>query len=150
MFPLTAVLGTFERFNRLACYLRPVRVICINRRHYPGTTSFSPAELRIIMSATDQEKAKLLDQQGKDLAALVVALIKQCGLPQNGGVTLAGWSLGTSYMLAIVAAINHLDQDVRECLQKYVAGFLIWGERRSSMTSREQLIIGHTVFRSLF
>lgn len=99
----------------------------MNRRHYPGTTPFTPSELHIFKSGTNPEKSKLLEQQGIELAGLIHALIKKCKLPQSGGITLAGWSLGTSYMLSIAAAINHLEPDVKTNLQKYVKGFILWG-----------------------
>ncbi|KAF9556336.1 alpha/beta-hydrolase [Agrocybe pediades] len=118
--------GTFKRFSQLAIDSQRMRVICINRRHYPGTTPFSQHELDIIASGSNDDRAKLLVQQGIDMAMLIDALIAQCGIPLNGGVTLAGWSLGATFVLAMLAACDELQADVRVSLKRYLTGVVMW------------------------
>jgi len=117
--------GTFQRLLPLAAS-RSLRVICLNRREYPGTTPFSPAELKIFASGTEEERTKLIEQQGIDLASFVDALIKQCSLPKDGGITIAAWSMGNIFLLSLLSSVNLLPTDIKKNLQDYVKNVILW------------------------
>jgi len=119
--------GTFQRFVPVA-FSRSIRVICINRRHYPGTTPFTEVEKTILTSGEANEREILVENIGKDLALVIAGLIRECMIPQAGGVTLTGWSQGTLSLLALVSVINEVDENVKGILVKYVTGILMWGK----------------------
>jgi len=132
--------GTFQRLLPIAPS-KSMRLICINRREYPGTTPFSDDEKRVIVSGSDEERYTFFQKQGISLAKFVCRLIDQCAIPaptlskervgskeiKKGGITVGAWSLGNVYMISIVACIDVVDKEVRNQLQVYVTGFLLWG-----------------------
>ncbi|KAJ7239193.1 hypothetical protein B0H12DRAFT_1190045 [Mycena haematopus] len=108
--------GTFQRLNPLA-QLNGLRIICVNRREYPGSSPYSPAELTTFVEGSDTERASLLEQQGRDLAMFSeTAVIIQLSIPQTGGIALIGWSLGTLFLLALIACIETLPTATQERL----------------------------------
>jgi len=124
-----------------------MRIICINRREYPGTTPFSDEENRIIISGSEEERYTLLQEQGIGLAQFVCGVIKQCSIPapstakqdtgieetKKGGITVAGWSLGNIYMLSMVACVDVVEGEAQKKLQEYVTGFFMWGTCRTAL-----------------
>lgn len=125
---LTIIKGTFQRLSPHA-NTRNARIICINRRGYPGTTPYTAEESRIITSGSTAERNRFLIEQGLNLATLVDQIIKQCSLPKERGVAIVGWSMGNIFLLALVAAIanEHMDKELRKSLQYHVGGIILWG-----------------------
>lgn len=115
--------GTFKRLLPLAAS-RSLRIICPNRRDYPGTTPFSPAELKILSSGTEEERTKFMEQMGLDFASFVYALIKQCDLPKD--ITISGWSLGNIVLTSLISNVNIFSDDIRETLLSSIKGVLMW------------------------
>ncbi|TRM63942.1 hypothetical protein BD626DRAFT_583205 [Schizophyllum amplum] len=101
-----------------------VRLICINRRAYPGSTPFSEDEQRVFRSGADDERLGLLHEEGKNLALLVDALIVDLDLPPR--VTILAWSMGNIYLLALLASINYLPHDVASRLISHTTSFILW------------------------
>ncbi|KAF7376910.1 AB hydrolase-1 domain-containing protein [Mycena sanguinolenta] len=96
--------GTFQRLNPFA-QPNALRIICVNRREYPGSSPYSPAELKTFAEGTEAERTALLEQQGRDLAMFLDGL----SIPKaGGGIVLIGWSIGAIYLLALVACIKKL------------------------------------------
>ncbi|KAF9550052.1 alpha/beta-hydrolase [Agrocybe pediades] len=118
--------GTFQRLFPLASS-RNVRIICINRRGYPGSTPYTNDEDRIITSGTDEERCDFLHRQGADLATFVHRIIQQQDLSKEGGITLVGWSMGNIFLLAtIVALVGHVDAEVKSNLLKFIKSVVLW------------------------
>ncbi|KAJ7982984.1 Alpha/Beta hydrolase protein [Mycena polygramma] len=117
--------GVFQRLLPLAA-ARSVRLICINRREYPGSTPHTAEELRVYAQGSDEERATLLSVAGINLALCVNEIIQQCDLPSAGGVALVGWSLGNSFTLAAMASITSLPSSPRARLQAFVKTIIIW------------------------
>ncbi|KAF8891933.1 Alpha/Beta hydrolase protein [Gymnopilus junonius] len=115
--------GTFKRLLPLAPS-RSLRVIALNRREYPGTTPFSAEELRIFKSGSEEERAKLLAQQGFDLASFISTLVKQLDLPKD--VTIVAWSMGNIFLMSLLSSINALPADVKGILQSSVKNIIMW------------------------
>jgi len=133
--------GTFQSLLSLAPS-KNMRIISINRRGYPGTTPFSDKENKIIASGNEEERYGIFREQGISLAKFVCGVIEQCSIPapshakggpaggkgiKKGGITVGAWSLGNVYMLSMVACISVVDEEIRNQLQAYVSGFLLWG-----------------------
>ncbi|KAF7331111.1 AB hydrolase-1 domain-containing protein [Mycena venus] len=111
--------GTFQRLNPLA-QPNSLRIISVNRREYPGSSPYSAQELTAFVEGTDAERASLLEQQGRDLAMFLDGLISELSIPQTGGIALIGWSMGTLFVLALIASIETLPTATQERLSSFV------------------------------
>ncbi|KAJ7166043.1 hypothetical protein C8R46DRAFT_1275588 [Mycena filopes] len=115
---------TFHRLTPLAAP-NALRIICVNRREYPGSSPFTPAELTVFAGGSDAERAAILAAQGRDLALFTAALISELNLPKGGGVALVGWSMGTIFLLSLVACINTLPADTKKQLTGFVRSVIL-------------------------
>ncbi|KAJ7824851.1 Alpha/Beta hydrolase protein [Mycena leptocephala] len=111
--------GTFQRLNPLA-QPNSLRIISVNRREYPGSSPYSAQELAAFAEGTDAERASLLKQQGRDLAMFLDGLLSELSIPQTGGIALIGWSMGTLFVLALIASIDTLPTATQERLSSFV------------------------------
>ncbi|KAJ6615456.1 Alpha/Beta hydrolase protein [Mycena sp. CBHHK59/15] len=111
--------GTFQRLHPLA-QPNSLRIISVNRREYPGSSPYSVEDLTVFGEGTEAERASLLEQQGRDLALFVDGLIQELSIPKAGGVALIGWSLGTIFLLSLIASIETLPVETKERLSSFV------------------------------
>ncbi|KAJ7775699.1 Alpha/Beta hydrolase protein [Mycena maculata] len=111
--------GTFQRLNPLA---RPnsLRIISLNRREYPGTSPYSAEELTVFAEGTEDERTSLLQQQGHDLALFLDGLVDELSIPNAGGIVLIGWSMGTIFLLSLIASMATLPTATKERLFSFV------------------------------
>ena len=67
--------------------------------------------------------------QGILMALFVDGLIQSLSLPKKGGVTVAGWSLGNVFSIAMRASIDDssLPDEIKQRLKAYTRGFIIFG-----------------------
>lgn len=107
-----------------------LRIICIDRREYQGSTPYTTDELSVINEGTDAERLELLTLEGVYLALGIERLIRELHLPVRGGGALAGWSLGNVFSLAVINAISHLSlsEGVKTTLKVFIRTFIILGE----------------------
>ncbi|KAF8974274.1 Alpha/Beta hydrolase protein [Flammula alnicola] len=117
--------GIFKLLLPLAA-AHSLRLICVSRREYEGSTPYSAEELKVINHGSDEERAKLLQDQGVLLALFVDSLIQKLSLPQAGGVAVAGWSMGNIFSLAFLASIDVLPEETKERLKAYMRAFILW------------------------
>ncbi|KAF8961166.1 hypothetical protein BDZ97DRAFT_1664687 [Flammula alnicola] len=117
--------GIFQRLLPLAS-AHSLRVICVSRREYQGSTPYTSEELTVLSNGSNEERAKFLQTQGVLLALFVDAVIQKHSLPKQGGVALAGWSLGNTFSLAMIAAIHDLPADMKERLKSFLHSFILW------------------------
>ncbi|KAF7357060.1 AB hydrolase-1 domain-containing protein [Mycena sanguinolenta] len=117
--------GVFKKLGALAKD-NSVRIICLNRREYEGSTSHTPEELRVYQAGNDEERTKLISEEGVNLALCVDAIILKCALPASGDVALVGWSLGNTFTLAAMASIASLPHDIRNRLAQCIKTFVLW------------------------
>ncbi|KAJ3928041.1 MAG: Alpha/Beta hydrolase protein [Lentinula lateritia] len=106
------------------------RVILVQRRLYPGSTSYTEDETSIILEGTDEERKKVLDLDGELLSQFVVNMVNEHNLDK---VAVIGWSAGTCYLNAIIDSIRRLDQKSQEQLQKHVHALIHWDPPASVM-----------------
>ncbi|KAJ7124504.1 Alpha/Beta hydrolase protein [Mycena epipterygia] len=111
-----------QSLQRLNPFAQPnnLRIIAVNRREYPGSSAYSAQELTTFNEGTETERASLLAQQGYDLALFVDGLIQELSLPTTGGIALVGWSLGTVFLLSLVASIGTLPTASKDRLAGFV------------------------------
>ncbi|KAJ6483304.1 Alpha/Beta hydrolase protein [Mycena sanguinolenta] len=120
-----AVPGAFKKLGPLAKD-NSVRIVCVNRREYEGSAPQTPEELRVYQAGNDEERTKLLGEEGVNLALCVDAIIQKCALPESGHVALVGWSLGNTFTLAAMASLASLPHGSRDRLVKYIKSFILW------------------------
>ena len=125
-FTYTQSPGVFKRILPLAIS-HSLRVICLSRREYEGSTPYSADELKTIHEGSDAERADFLHNQGILMALFVDRLIQTLSLPKSGGVTVAGWSLGNIFTIAMRASIDDLPDITKQRLKAYTRGFIILG-----------------------
>ncbi|KAL1702174.1 Alpha/Beta hydrolase protein [Schizophyllum commune] len=119
--------AVFDRLLPLA-RSRNVRLVCVNRRLYPGSTPYTPEETEEIASP---DPSRVLAKQGALLARFVARLPAALQLPRPhhgraGGIMLAGWSLGTLFVQLTLSAIDLVDEPTRNVLRTYVRGIMLW------------------------
>ncbi|KAJ7213248.1 hypothetical protein C8J57DRAFT_1256057 [Mycena rebaudengoi] len=111
--------GTFQRLSPLA-ERNALRIISVNRREYPGSSPYCAEDLKVFQEGTDAERAVLLEQQGYDLACFVDGIIHELGVLLPGGIMLVGWSLGTIFLLSLIACIENLPGEMKDRLSEFV------------------------------
>ncbi|KAJ7499883.1 Alpha/Beta hydrolase protein [Mycena latifolia] len=116
--------GTFQRLNPFAGP-NSLRIISVNRRCYPGSSAFSAKELSTFSEGTEDERASLLEQQGRDLALFLDGLIDELSIPQSGGIALIGWSMGTIFLLSLIASVDTLPATTKDRLSSFVRTVVI-------------------------
>ncbi|KAJ3768286.1 Alpha/Beta hydrolase protein [Lentinula raphanica] len=100
-----------------------LRVILVQRRLYPGSSSYTEKETAIVMNGTEAERKALLDRDGELLALFVDNMIQVHSLNK---VAVIGWSAGTCYLHCIVDAIKRVNDDARSRLQQHIQALIYW------------------------
>ncbi|KAJ7039386.1 Alpha/Beta hydrolase protein [Mycena alexandri] len=137
--------GTFQRLNPFA-ESNSLRIISVNRREYPGSSPYSSEDLTIFAEGTDAERLTLLEQQGHDLAMFVDGLIMLQSTSNTGGIALVGWSMGTTFLLPLIASVDTLPIATRERLSAQVHSVILLQSPSLALglTSPPGLLIPHT------
>ena len=128
--------AVFDRLLPLASK-HNIRLICVNRRGYPGTTPFTPEEEAGLASS---DPSQTLAEQGIIFARLIAKLPDALGLAHPsgsdfGGIALAGWSLGTLFVRLVLTALDEVDEPSRNVLRTYVRQLILWGTWCSMLVS---------------
>ncbi|KAI0317833.1 alpha/beta-hydrolase [Amylostereum chailletii] len=103
-----------EIFSRLLPFAGKFkcRIITVNRRDYPGSGPYSDEERLMLTTALEStpEAAETMREymkaRGREVYDLLRGLIVDENLPLDGGIIIAGWSYGSSWMLALLASIS--------------------------------------------
>ncbi|KAF7300947.1 AB hydrolase-1 domain-containing protein [Mycena indigotica] len=137
--------GTFQRLHPLAS-ANGLRVVCINRREYGGSSLYREDELAVFTTGSEQERVELVAAQGRDLALCVDGIVQTLSLPKAGGVALCGWSLGVSFLCSLLASIDALPEPTRERLSEWVHTAIIFQAPTLSlgMPIPDGLLMPHT------
>ncbi|KAJ6619176.1 Alpha/Beta hydrolase protein [Mycena sp. CBHHK59/15] len=117
--------GVFKKLGPLA-KASSVRIICVNRREYGGSTPHTPEELRVYKTGTEAERTTLMSKEGLNLALCIDAIIQKCALQAAGHVALVGWSLGNMFTMAAMSSIASLPHDAKKRLQESIKTFILW------------------------
>ena len=116
-----------------------MRIVLPNRRDYPGSAPFSPEELENLsklanatpgspeaVEGTEQE----MKARAREVYDYLIDLVKTERIPpvqgQTGGIVLAGWSLGATWITALLAHVATFPVgDIR--LSEYVRRLVYYG-----------------------
>ena len=127
------------------------RVVAVNRRDYPGTRPYPPEE-RALLEKTKETGAvelalEFVMNRGREVLAFLAELVRRDGIPladvraNAGGIVLVGWSLGTVWMNAALAALNAGSDDTLDVdLSKYLRRVIIYGTKKRSRTYSKHLL----------
>ncbi|KJA13739.1 hypothetical protein HYPSUDRAFT_151241 [Hypholoma sublateritium FD-334 SS-4] len=115
-------------FEPLFPFAKPkgLRIICVNRRSYPGSTPYTADEMDIIHNGSDEAHALFLHEQGVFLALFVDGIIRRHSLQREGGIALVAWSMGNFFALCILDSLQYLPLDTKERLSAYVHTYIAW------------------------
>jgi pimeloyl-ACP methyl ester carboxylesterase len=101
------------------------RLILPNRRLFPGSTPYTAEEAKAFDASNSTEGlVTAFTKQGEYLLLFIAGVIQEFGLKS---VVLGGWSLGTAFLSAVVAAIDDVDPDVRKRVAESVKAIVWWG-----------------------
>jgi hypothetical protein len=129
---LTSGVATFQKVLKLAP-TSGLRIVAINRRDYPHSSPFSPAELDTMATGSDTDKVIFLSNRGLEIMTFIDEFIQQYELPpisgdgKTGGVALAGWSLGNLVTCAAISSAERLSPDCKFRLAKYLRALVLQG-----------------------
>jgi pimeloyl-ACP methyl ester carboxylesterase len=119
--------GSFKRIEKLIGS-RPLRLICVNRRGYPGSTPYSSEDVKALAGeSSESERAAMLARHGIDIAFFVDGLIQKLSLTDVG---VLAWSIGNTFLLAFLASITSLPNETRERLGSKVKTIILLGTSR--------------------
>jgi len=117
-----------------------VRLVCLNRRDFPGSTRYSDDELAIIRDSNDPEVLKQFRAaRGHEIGRFICSIVEKEQLPTvnhkptgiEGGVALVGWSLGNSFGFAMLAHMRTLYPKMVAVLQEFVHTYVAFGVEAS-------------------
>lgn len=92
------------------------RLVLVNRRDYPGTTSYSEEELKLLNAgaASTFEAAEALriyiKGRGNDLYDFLEEFIVKEKISQKGSIIVAAWSFGVVFTTALLAYASSFPQ----------------------------------------
>ncbi|KAL0580248.1 hypothetical protein V5O48_001753 [Marasmius crinis-equi] len=122
--------GIFEKML-IAAPQKGVRVVAIQRRHFPGSTPFSPEELSTTLSGgTEAERVTYSEARGHELALFIAEFISKFNLPPasgaKGGSVLLGWSVGGILPVLAIRHSKTLPNDVKERLGAHIRSLIVY------------------------
>ncbi|KAI0691961.1 hypothetical protein C8T65DRAFT_670209 [Cerioporus squamosus] len=127
--------GNFKKLLPLAPKFN-ARIVLVNRRDYPGSVPFTVeerAQITRLASApagspeAAEEMEVLMKKRARELYDYLVDLVKRGGIipaqGKQGGLVLAGWSLGATWLSALlthVASFPVADVNLKEYVRRIV------------------------------
>jgi hypothetical protein len=112
-----------------------IRMIAVNRRHYPGSTPYLPEELAPLkLDETDIPKCLLfLQHRGLELIGFIHRIVEKLGLPTlgpdgSGMITVLGHSIGNIHTLSLARCFQNesLPTLLKE-VKEWISGIIIFG-----------------------
>ena len=142
---LSSITAIFQKVLALAPS-SDVRFVAITRRDYNGSTPYTAAEIQVISSGADSQKAQFLQNRGQEIATFIATFMQRNSLPplspdgRSGGIALLGWSLGNSFTLATVANVLSYSPVEQNLLASNLRGLIMQGMYQSLGPNHRRLI----------
>lgn len=138
-------------FRRMIPYAAPnnLRLVLLNRRDYPGSTSLTDTELSALKAICDptspaydaskslEAQSNFLKARGFEVAEFMAWFAKTENIPKvvdkedegkEGGMALVAWSSANGTALGLFAHLKELRREAREALEPYMRTYLYYGE----------------------
>jgi hypothetical protein len=131
--------NTTEIFSRLLPFAPKFRFrfVFINRRDYPGSTPLSQAEIASADEQSDDaSRTAFWRRRAVEIAHFSAWFIRENAIPplverdgkKEGGLTLYGWSFGTTVFMDILATPEEIPTATRDTLEPYLRSLVGTGE----------------------
>ncbi len=131
--------GIFSKLVPLATE-HNARLVLVNRRDYPGATSYTPEERAVLEDALTSDPATARGQllayareRAREVYTLLVQFVADNDIPpaqpeaNEGGIVIVGWSFGTNWMTSLLANVASFPVNDVE-LAKYVRRVVFHGK----------------------
>jgi hypothetical protein len=123
-------LAVFRRLMLLAPKYN-FRLVCLNMRDYPGSSSFSLEEL----SAFSTSPREAIRELGHQLALFMAYFVRRYEIPEikqhreksTAGIVLLTWSFSNLLHLALLAHAYTLPKETKKLLEKYWRRSVMYG-----------------------
>jgi hypothetical protein len=115
------------------------RIISMYRRDYAPTTLLNEAELKLLSDGAKGQKQFILER-GLEIAHFIEKFIAQNNIPptqadqRTGGIAVLGWSLGCTFVNALLSNIDYLSPFTVSTLSKYLHTVIYHGEHPYNST----------------
>lgn len=106
---------TFERLHPLAAS-HNLRTVALNRTEYPGSARYTDTEMEELRHGD----TKFLKRTAVRIAFFIAAYIQETGIPEEGGVVVVGWSIGTVSAMAPFSFPEAVPLETYDLLDRYV------------------------------
>ncbi|KAF8509059.1 hypothetical protein BU17DRAFT_99234 [Hysterangium stoloniferum] len=111
---------------------RNIRLVLITRRDYPGSTPYSLEDLQFIRRANVDMRIDFLKHRTREIASFMDKFIRENSIPKaspdksQGGVVLAGWSMGNVQGLAVPGLARFLPRELVRSLEPYLKSYIMY------------------------
>ncbi|KAF4600219.1 hypothetical protein EYR40_007331 [Pleurotus pulmonarius] len=113
--------STFERLHPMAAS-HNLRTVALNRTEYPGSSKYTEAELEELRGGNP----RFLERTAVRIAFFIAAYIQEAGVPEEGGVVVVGWSIGTVSAMAPFSFPEVLPLETYDLLNRYVKRLVLY------------------------
>ncbi|EMD39837.1 hypothetical protein CERSUDRAFT_92325 [Gelatoporia subvermispora B] len=120
-----------------------LRIVCVNKRDYVGSTPYTIEELNALRGTTEEQRT-ILETIGLQLAYFIAWFIETERIPpiseaggvtRTGGFALAGWSAGNIVTISCVGNAHKLPEATRELFASYFRTIVMHALAESSLLS---------------
>lgn len=116
---------------------RNIRLIMLNMRGYPGSTSLSAEDIADLRDRGEEGQARAMENRGLEIAAFLRWLIETNNIRptqeladagrRGGGLSLLSWSGGNCPTIAMLAHADRLSKETRTLLETRLRSFIMHG-----------------------
>lgn len=97
----------------------------MNRTEYPGSSKYTEAELEELKGGD----LRFLERTAVRIAYFIAAYIQEAGIPEEGGVVVVGWSIGTVSAMAPFSFPEAIRLETYDLLDRYVKRLVLYGKQ---------------------
>jgi len=107
-----------------------VRLVAPNRRHFPGSTPYTPEELGVVLGGSEEQKDAWVASRGHELLTFIDTFCQKHNIPpisadgKSGGIAILGWSLGVPFANAALSSVHNFPADVRARLGSRLRAYM--------------------------
>lgn len=115
-----------------------LRIVLLNMRDYPGTSSYTADEAHAFSNSSTQSDS--LRRLGRQIGSFMEYFVRTFAIPApktrsdgevSGGLVLTTWSLSNLLSMSLLGNAHTLKQETKEILGKYWRKLIMYGEFRS-------------------
>ncbi|KAI0771129.1 alpha/beta-hydrolase [Trametes elegans] len=114
---------------------RNLRLVFLNQRGYPGSSTFTSEDVEGLRGSSD-EQGQVMRDRGLEIAEFLRWFIETASIPpikttpdlnaSTGGISLLAWSGGTMASTAMLAHADKLSEGTQKLLSEYIRSFVMY------------------------